>query len=166
MYLNEGVRGFDDTDYIHTIIRVTMKNGETYSLDMAGAQYGWHESVVPWKLYTTRVREVKEVLPFGGTKIFCKTRAKTMGPQREWIHSITEIFAKYMDGAITWWQTSNISTADLLRLPEYEFQKKKTSLMEVAEDHLRLCKTLHESRGYFEIEGKFNEGPDREVTSA
>ena len=32
--------GIDATDHVHSVIRVTLKNGDKYVLDLAGAQYG------------------------------------------------------------------------------------------------------------------------------
>lgn len=145
-----------------------MKSGEMYALDMAGAQYGWHESIMPWELYSTsRVREIKAVLPFGGTSIFCKTRAKAMGKQCEWIQHIKEGFAKNVDEALIWWQRGNISTTDLLRTSENEFQSRKASLLGIVEEFLVLYRTMQERQGGFHVKGGFKHGAlDRAFTSA
>ena len=145
-----------------------MKNGETYALDMAGAQYGWHESVTPWQLYnTSRVRGIKDVLPFGGTRVFCKTRADNMGGQRKWIHTIKENFAESVDNAMAKWQRSNVSSSDLLRLPEHEFQKEQASLLNAVDDFLHRRKVCQEAHDIFNVSEGFKHGIyDREFTSS
>ena len=35
----------------HKVIKATTSNGESYALDVAGAQFGLHTVVVPWKRY-------------------------------------------------------------------------------------------------------------------
>ena len=41
----------DTTDYLHSVIRITSKNGDKYILDLTGAQYGWQETVTPDDIY-------------------------------------------------------------------------------------------------------------------
>lgn len=168
VYPSEGPLTIDGTDYAHTIIRVMLKNGETYALDMAGAQYGWHEPVTPWQLYSaSRVQGIKEVVPFGGTKIFCKKRAKTLSKQQQWNNAIKEHFAYFVDKVVTWWQKRNISLADLLHLPEQEFQRRRASLLDAVKEFLKLVKTFQVSNRAFTVsEGFQHEGFDRNFTSS
>ena len=168
VYPSGGLTTVDGTDYAHTIIRVVMKNGESYALDMAGAQYGWHEPTTPWQLYNaSRVRRIKEVVPFGGTTIFCKTRVKTLSEQQKWVHTINENFAYNVDEAVMWWQKRNISLVDLLHLPEQEFQRRRASLLDTVKELLQLSKTVQESKGAFTVSGGFkDEGFDRKFTSS
>ena len=35
----------------HKVIKATTSNGESYALDVAGAQFGLYTAVVPWKRY-------------------------------------------------------------------------------------------------------------------
>lgn len=155
MYPNEGI---DGTDYTHTVIRVTTKNGENYVLDMTGEQYGWHETVMPWQLYhASRVREIRDVLPFGGSTLYWKSKADSPG----WGIRIVEAFVLEMDYALVLWQKRNISLNDLLRLPEHEFQKKKASFLSSVDEMLQLSKAIRESRGEFEISGGIKHGAER-----
>ena len=166
--MSGGRTGVDGTDYVHTIIRVTLKNGESYAVDIAGAQYGWHEPVTPWQLYNaSRVREIKDVPPFGGTRASYKTRVNNMSEQRKWIHSIKENFAERVDCALAWWQRGNILSIDLLRLPEHEFQKRQTSLLSCVDDFMQRYKTFQDSYGGFNVSGDFKHGGfDRDFTSS
>ena len=168
VYKIEGRPAIDGTDYNHTILRVTMKNGETYVLDMTGAQYGWYEAVTSWPVYNaSRVRACREVLPFGGTRDFCKARAVKSGGQRQWMRGIKEKFAETVDGAVVRWQKDHISLTELLRLPEHDFQKNQASLVDAVEDFLQRHKNVQEARGIFNVAGDFKEGAlDRPFTSA
>lgn len=158
----------DATDYAHTIIRVTMKNGEMYALDMAGAQYGWHEPVTPWQLYnTTRVRDIRNVVPFGGTRAFCKMRANKMNEQRQWQHNIKQNFAESVDDAVATWQKGNVALIDLLHLPEHEFQQRRSSLLDTVDEFMQRYKAFQESNGGFNVKAGFMHGYiDREITSS
>ena len=35
----------------HKVLTATTNNGESYALDLAGAQFGLYTAVVPWKQY-------------------------------------------------------------------------------------------------------------------
>ena len=145
-----------------------MKDGETYVLDMTGAQYGWYEAVTSWPLYNaSRVRSCREVLTFGGTRVFCKARAVKFGGQQQWIRGIKEQFAKTVDGAVDRWQKDHISLTELLRLPERDFQKSQASLVDAIETLLQRHKNLQEAQGSFNVTGGFKEGAhDRVFTSS
>ena len=163
---NEGRNRIDATDYAHTVIRVTVKNGDVYVLDMAGAQYGWHEPVIPWQLYSaSRVRGIKSVVPFGETRVFCKQRAQNLSEQQNWIHSIKESFAESVDDAVAKWQMANISSSDLLRLPDQEFLERQASLLDAVDGFMQQYKTFSESQGNYNISQGFQHGGlDRKIT--
>ena len=145
-----------------------MKNGETYVLDMTGAQYGWSEAVTSWPLYNaSRVRKCEEALPFGGTRDFCKAQASKSGGQRQWTRRIKEQFAGTVDGAVDRWQKDHMSLTELLRLPEQGFQKNQASLLDAVQDLLQRHKNFQEAQGIFKVTGSFKEGAfDRAFTSA
>lgn len=167
VFQHEGLPRIDGTDYKHTIIRVTMKDGGTFALDMTGAQYGWSEPVTPWQLYSTsRVREIKEVTPFGGTRVSYK-RAHNDSKHREWIHGMMENFAEIVDHAVAQWVSGNLSSHELLRLPEHEFQKRRASLVDAIDGFMHRYKAFQESLGGFNVSGSFmHKVPDRKFTSS
>ncbi len=41
----------DTTEYGHTLLRVTLKSGESYAFDLTGAQFGYYDTITPWSLY-------------------------------------------------------------------------------------------------------------------
>ena len=167
VYPNEGNPKIDATDYHHNIIKITTRNGEVYALDMAGAQYGWTECIVPWKFYVeSRVGAATNVVPFGGTKVWSNMEAKKRGGQYQWVYGIKVLFAQVVDGAVMLWQRGDILTTDLFRLPEQEFQKKQASLLDAVEELLQKEKALQESRGSFESKAGFRDGFEKKFISA
>lgn len=50
----------------HWVLRVVLKGGKSYAVDIAGAQFGYHQPVSPWEsFYSERVQRIDEVRPFG-----------------------------------------------------------------------------------------------------
>ncbi len=48
----------------HSILQITLKNFESFAIDITGVQYGYHDSVIPWDIYRkSRIQEVREVRP-------------------------------------------------------------------------------------------------------
>ncbi|KAI4088117.1 MAG: hypothetical protein LQ344_006297 [Seirophora lacunosa] len=41
----------DLSEYQHQVLLMTLKDASVYVVDLAGAQYGYHEPVIPRKLY-------------------------------------------------------------------------------------------------------------------
>lgn len=49
---------------VHEVVKFKIRNsGEEYALDLTGAQWGWHDIVVPWSVVTARMEE-KSDRPF------------------------------------------------------------------------------------------------------
>ncbi|KAK4962350.1 hypothetical protein LTR66_011803 [Elasticomyces elasticus] len=50
----------DAVDYDHYLMKITLSNGETYALNIAGAQHGDYEACVPWQQYVdSRIRNLE-----------------------------------------------------------------------------------------------------------
>ena len=147
----------DSTVYDHSVLRVTMKDGQSYALDLAGAQYGWQESVMTWERYSaSRVQKKTSSVPFGETRVFCGIVATSTGGHHEWMHRVSQTFAKTVEEALVSWRTANISLVDLVRLPaESEFQEKQSSLLDTVDKLLQRYRTLQESEGGCEVKVGF-----------
>ncbi|KAE9974786.1 hypothetical protein BLS_002898 [Venturia inaequalis] len=52
---SRGGKNEQEVDNHHYIIRSTLNNGQVFAIDLTGAQYGWHETIVPWKEYVERI---------------------------------------------------------------------------------------------------------------
>lgn len=51
MYMVDEHGNPDTTEYAHSLLRVSLKSGESYAFDLTGAQFGYHETITPWSLY-------------------------------------------------------------------------------------------------------------------
>lgn len=51
IYLVDEHGNLDTTEYGHTLLRVSLKSGESYAFDLTGAQFGYYETITPWSLY-------------------------------------------------------------------------------------------------------------------
>ncbi|GAB7337247.1 hypothetical protein MBLNU457_g2619t2 [Dothideomycetes sp. NU457] len=48
----------EDESLVHEVIKFKIRNsGEEYALDLTGAQWGWHDIVVPWSVVTERMEK-------------------------------------------------------------------------------------------------------------
>lgn len=54
----------DMSEYGHSLLRVTLKGGEQYAFDLAGAQFGYHETITPWSLYVQTRAEAGSIRVF------------------------------------------------------------------------------------------------------
>jgi hypothetical protein len=55
-------------EYIHQVLKVSLKSGETYAIDLTGAQYGWHKPIALWTEYCDKVLELCIVQSQGTSK--------------------------------------------------------------------------------------------------
>ena len=158
----------DVTDYFHSVLRITLKNGDKYILDLTGAQYGWQEIVTPYDIYQqSKIRLIEQVLPFGGTRQYCKERAENAGGMAEWHHRVDSSFETVLNGLLKLWQQGNMSLSTLLRLPDDQFRKKQAELLELLETRLQTYKKLTTEMGAFDLKGDIIiGGPDRKFKDA
>ena len=158
----------DGTDYAHSVLRVTLGNGERYALDTTGAQYGWPETVTPWDLYCeVKVQSIKSIHPFGYTKEFCKARAEKIGGQRLWMEQILALFANSLEQTFALWQRDNGSLSVLINLLDPEIDLNQASLLGMIEDGLWRKEEYWASLGAFDLQGDIIiEGTDRPFTSS
>ena len=59
----------DEKDYSHEILRVTLKSGEDFVIDITWAQHGFHDPLYPCHQYLKeRIQSVKRVVAFGTSR--------------------------------------------------------------------------------------------------
>ena len=144
----------DATDYLHSVVRITLKNGDKCILDLTGAQYGWQEIVTPYHIYQqSKIRLIKEILPFGGIRQFCKERAENTGGMAKWHHSVDTGFETVLNGILQLWQQRNMSLSTLLRLPDDQFRVQQAGLLEMLEADLQNYRKFGTEGGAFDLEG-------------
>lgn len=146
--------GVDATDYAHRVIRITLMNGEKYIVDLTGAQYGWQEVVTPLEMYQqSKIRLVKEILPFGGTRQFCKERAENTGGMAKWNHRADTAFETALNDLLKSWQQGNMSLSTLLRLPDDQFEKQQAGLLEILEAGMQIYRNYMIETGAMDLKG-------------
>lgn len=127
----------DESKFRHEVIKVTLSDRSKYIVDLAGAQYGQLQVIMPCEEYHSKY--VTEL---------CKEHAH--GHQAEWFRArvagsldhemppttdmrvplIQDEIAKCLDAAVKEWETENKSTvAQLLREKTPVFRAKKADLL-------------------------------------
>ena len=151
----------DLNDYQHEVLRVTLKNGSVYVLDLTGAQYGYHEPVMTLEAYKeSRAEDVMwyKAQPFGYHRNFIKGQCKVDGSWTSAIRCLTEIFYRCLNDYIKAWQISNMSLPEMLKLRGDTFRANKESFImgakatllkykNFADGHFKLNKIPIESGG-------------------
>lgn len=139
--------------YAHNVLRVTMNNGETYALDMTGAQFGWYGStVMPWATFCDeRVELIKNVRKFGETARVMKAEAKEAGWIRILIHKINEYIAEGFGRQLRQWKEHNGSFKAVLRWSQDEFQAKQDTLFGFMDDSMPIFRVMSKEKGLFDI---------------
>ena len=146
--------GIDETDYAHSVIRITLKNGDKYILDLTGAQYGWQEILTPYNQYRqSKIREIKEILPFGGTRQYCKQRAEKSGGMAKWQQEADIGFGSTVNDILKLWQQWHMSLTTLLKLPDDQFQQQQAGLLEMVEAGMQKYKNIVAETGAMDLEG-------------
>ena len=144
----------DATDYLHSVIRITSKNGDKYVMDLTGAQYAWQEIVTPYDIYQqSKIRLIQQVLPFGGTRQLCKERAENTGGIAQWHHRADIGFETALNDLLRFWQQGNMSLSTLLRLPDDQFEKQQAGLLEMLEAGLQTYRKFMTETGAFDLKG-------------
>ena len=119
----------DKQEYVHSLLKVSIKGGETYALDITSAQYGYHDPISPWPDFLRdRVATFRCSEPFG------TWRSKASIHQPLTIQAAIEKHHKrataFMNNDIRDWSIGNQMTLkELLCLPEDSFEKKKNELL-------------------------------------
>ena len=143
---------------LHEIIRLDMKNGESYVLDLTGAQYGFPETIVPYAAYmVTRVKSVDAYHPLGSTVKILHDELLKADPvlgQQIWMYNTR--FMDEMNASMHHWQQDpdNPTLSAMLRLPQKEFENKRADFIDHILEDLRWLKERYAMRG-----GLFQEMP-------
>lgn len=142
----------DATDRQHAVLKLKLRNGEEYALDMAGAQFGWPEAILPWDAYAaSRIRFITETLSFGQARRDVRNAAMSSEPQRKWIQEILEGFRDFLDVTIGDYLAVRIGFNTLLALPNSEFETQKSQFVNLIRERLEAYRNFSEERGIFKV---------------
>ena len=79
----------------------------------------------PYDTYEqSKIRLIREILPFRGTRQFCKVRAENTGGMAKWNHRVDTAFETALNDLLKSRQQGNMSLSAVLRLPDDEFEKQ------------------------------------------
>lgn len=121
----------DNTGETHSIIQVTLSNGDAYAIDISSAQYGCYEPVTPWRLYVkSRVKSIVAVKLLPSIKESNgQTSKKKKKNRAKEVKRMEEEYAEAIGAAIEAWQTRNMDLNALLKLREGPFEDERNGLL-------------------------------------
>jgi hypothetical protein len=129
----------------HEILKVTLRSGEKFAIDISGAQYGYDDCVVQWKEYEQlRIFRIWSTDPppqHGGIlqlrdyslekMIYFMQKAGSLKPGgRNLSWDILETMNLHI---LEWQADENLSINDLWKLPENQFLVKRADLVDYLE---------------------------------
>jgi len=108
----------------HSIIKITLiYGGESYALDLTGAQYGYFDPIMPWSEYlTTRVlsiRSNKSPQTFGKSKEWHPREIREREKDIVWaVMHLNSVASKTtMDTILAWGKDKRVTVQEMLRQP-------------------------------------------------
>ncbi|KAL8635448.1 MAG: hypothetical protein Q9228_007059 [Teloschistes exilis] len=133
----------DRNEYRHEVFRVVLKTGEMYALDFSGAQYGYHDPVLPWDTYVqSRLggdpRRIKAFHSFGNMYALNEKIAQTPGlfgttmKVNLALSKATTSACEHFAGA-----KKKRSLGDCLKLPQATFLSERDELIDHITKELR-----------------------------
>lgn len=152
-----------DVDNNHCIIRATLNDGQVFAIDLTGAQYGWDETIVPWKDYTQRIEKTKNTYPVEimRDKGVCDDHdffAEYQPRAIYFMHSVDEAEREVVEAIEVclkrWLRECNMNVVDFLdQAGSYEMQALELLLCIVVDIESLLC--LFKQQGkYFYAHGR------------
>lgn len=130
----------DNNPYCQLLIRVILFNGETYAFDIASAQFGYHDSIVPWRQYFhSRVVKVLQIQPFSKKLWELMALIPRDPPALDSMHRLAnKSYVFHFVAGMSRWVSGNTNLAVMFRLPEHEFCQKRSELFASIEKMMRL----------------------------
>ncbi|KAL9003550.1 MAG: hypothetical protein Q9188_003591 [Gyalolechia gomerana] len=149
------VTGKEDIhEYQHEIVIVTLKDGSAYVIDLAGAQYGYHEPAMPIKAYE-RSRALKVWLnksqSFGYQRRVAKDQCVQDGTWMGVIRRCNETLYQSFNDLVNTWQNLKMPLPAMLKLNNKEFLENQKNFLLSVKVGLREYKRLAEERGHFKV---------------
>ncbi|CAG8977209.1 hypothetical protein HYALB_00006746 [Hymenoscyphus albidus] len=120
----------------HVVLKVTLNSEEEFAIDLAGAQYGHHQPVIPWdEFQRTRVLEITSTIPPRTPHGLLKVddyRMDAMLKQNVKInrHGSKDFELEALAMLMRLWQSKNLGFRDLWNLPMDEFVRRNRELVD------------------------------------
>ncbi|KAI1108538.1 hypothetical protein F5Y14DRAFT_459480 [Nemania sp. NC0429] len=135
----------------HTVLRATLHSGEQMAIDITGVQFGWRETVAPWKIWSShRVAGKSCPQPFGSAQRMQDMLYPFAASQFIQLSESQRLsLAHKMELAIQKKMKDNMapSVGELYRLDNAAFASCKQAMLSGAEEALKNgLRELHESK--------------------
>ena len=106
----------------HHLLKVTLKGGQHFSLDITGAQFGVYDSILPWDHYVARrIESIEKRMDYGHALEAMDSMCKEAGGMGR-VARMTRAATQAMDIALTEWIKDNgITLAATLKIPEAQY---------------------------------------------
>jgi len=115
----------------HSVLRVTLKDMSTWAVDVAGAQHGQLNAIVPFADYDRRfIAKNLGICPYGKNAVDVDTPVLT-GNARDTVVTMQlgELRSHQAD-ELAEWEYHNVTVRKLLKAKHEEYQSLKTDLVE------------------------------------
>lgn len=134
----------------HSVFRVDLESGESYCLDITGAQFGFQGPVTKWNTFSQEnLLFIREDRPFGSTKADVTQVARSQHPDRGSAQMYEELSTLLMLSVEEWAAQEEDSMSALLDLPDDEFSVKIAKMSTcVEEKFVSRLSDLKNSRKY------------------
>ena len=140
-------------------MKIILPSGETFALDIASAQYGFHSPLVPWiDFYRLRVEVIQRVRHFGSARAWFEEQwRKSRGTDTKPLGDVKEVrleaamfgfnrkFTAAFDEAVKEWLHREYWTesfSKMLKLPVEVFDKRQEELVGFIEQKLQCLKDM------------------------
>ncbi|TRX91305.1 hypothetical protein FHL15_007727 [Xylaria flabelliformis] len=147
----------------HTVLCATLKSGEQIAIDIAGAQFGWRETVAQWEAWTShRVAGKLRSEPFGYSQNTMQSLYPWIAPQfvnlsKSQRSSLAEKMQNTVQAAMK--ENKIPSVTELYKLDAAAFASCKLAMLSSAEEALdKGLRELHDSkvgRCYIDARGQW-----------
>ncbi|KAE9376154.1 hypothetical protein N431DRAFT_502903 [Stipitochalara longipes BDJ] len=146
----------------HEVLKLTLRSGEVFAVDLACAQYGYSEPVIGWEGYKAlRILFGKSMGGRAISKIYGMLQVddysiekmiffvNKMGENRPSLSSAMSILEAMNFSMLEWQMDEELSIEALLRMPEKQFQRKKDDLVNYLD-----WKLDNPQKKYFTVNGR------------
>lgn len=129
----------------HTLWRVELKRSkEQYALDLTGAQFGFHDPVVPWDVYAESrigqyIYKAHNPSYFGRDKTTLMNRCSEQNLNGYLSRTNRATALSFHLGVVDWETRHQLTVGAVLRLPEEAFKQMREELVQSVDTQLQIC---------------------------
>jgi hypothetical protein len=152
--------GLDIRGITHEVLKLKLRSGEAFAIDLAGAQYGYHEPVMSWQDYEQerilqifrsgrgpKPREMLQIHDYRPRTLisFVEKMTQPKSKGRMVLGDHLEAMNYFM---LEWQLDGKLSIKNVLALPERDFVRKQANLIDFIDWKLHNGK-----KPYFTVNG-------------